>query len=336
MNRPSSSREQAVLHTPGSNLVLVAGTVFALAGAGIVALGLGREDPREEALRTFLLVFGGVFLAAGSGLIVQRLRLMSRRVLVEHDEAAAPDLEDAPILAEGSHTESTCAHLLVLEGEGGKLIPDPNVNRLRIAGLVAFGLALYAGMVAIFFGFRPLDDMVDEIQNSDLAHGVASGLALMPLAAGLGIIAYVMNRTLGSRITLRFGPQDWSIEHADVTIVSGSRAELIAVQALAARERAIAAFLSQIDRLDAILLPTLPFPAIPVAEVDETRAPMAMYTRWVNYLNLAGLAVPTTLSGGGLPMSLQIVVRRLEEPLALRIGHAFEEARGAFPMPPSG
>ncbi|MDA0372394.1 MAG: hypothetical protein O2865_01280 [Planctomycetota bacterium] len=237
MNRPSSSREQAVLHTPGSNLVLVAGTVFALAGAGIVALGLGREDPREEALRTFLLVFGGVFLAAGSGLIVQRLRVMSRRVLVEHDEAADPDLEDAPILAEGSHTESTCAHLLVLEGEGGKLIPDPNVKRLRIAGLVAFGLALYAGMVAIFFGFRPLDDMVDEIQNSDLAHGVASGLALMPLAAGLGIIAYVMNRTLGSRITLRFGPQDWSIEHADVTIVSGSRAELIAVQALAARDQ---------------------------------------------------------------------------------------------------
>jgi aspartyl-tRNA(Asn)/glutamyl-tRNA(Gln) amidotransferase subunit A len=46
--------------------------------------------------------------------------------------------------------------------------------------------------------------------------------------------------------------------------------------------------------------------------------------------------VPTALSRGGLPMSLQIVVRRLEEPLALRIGYAFEEARGAFPMPPSG
>jgi aspartyl-tRNA(Asn)/glutamyl-tRNA(Gln) amidotransferase subunit A len=106
------------------------------------------------------------------------------------------------------------------------------------------------------------------------------------------------------------------------------------IQMLAAREAAIAAFLRAIDRVDAIVLPTIPFPAMPVAEVDETRAPMAMYTRWVNYMNLAGLAVPTSLSKGGLPMSLQIVVRRLDEPLALRIGYAFEQARGAFPRPP--
>lgn len=107
------------------------------------------------------------------------------------------------------------------------------------------------------------------------------------------------------------------------------------LQALAARKEAIEGFLHSIDRLDAILLPTIAFPAMPVADVDETRAPMAMYTRWVNYLNLAGLAVPTALSRDGLPMSLQIVVRRLEEPLALRIGYAFEQARGPFPLPPT-
>lgn len=106
------------------------------------------------------------------------------------------------------------------------------------------------------------------------------------------------------------------------------------LQMLEARTLAIASFLTAIDRLDAIVLPTIPFPAIPVSEVDETRAPMALYTRWVNYLNLAALAVPTALSKGGLPLSLQIVVRRLDEPLALRIGRAFEQARGVFPMPP--
>ncbi|MGE0767859.1 MAG: amidase [Hyphomicrobiaceae bacterium] len=107
------------------------------------------------------------------------------------------------------------------------------------------------------------------------------------------------------------------------------------LQALSAREVAIKAFLHSIDRLDAIVLPTIPFPAIPVADVDETKASMAMYTRWVNYLNLAGFAVPTSLSQAGLPMSLQIVVRRLEEPLALRIGYAFEQSRGPFPTPPA-
>ncbi|MEZ5856751.1 MAG: amidase [Hyphomicrobiaceae bacterium] len=105
------------------------------------------------------------------------------------------------------------------------------------------------------------------------------------------------------------------------------------LQMIEARGAAIKRFLSAIDRLDALVLPTIPFPAIPVAEVDETRAPMALYTRWVNYLNLSAIALPTTLSSTGLPLSLQIVVRRLDEPLALRIASAFEAARGQFPSP---
>jgi aspartyl-tRNA(Asn)/glutamyl-tRNA(Gln) amidotransferase subunit A len=100
-----------------------------------------------------------------------------------------------------------------------------------------------------------------------------------------------------------------------------------------AREKDIDAFLSAMDRLDAIILPTIPFPAVPVAEVDETKSPMAHFTRWANYLALAGLAVPTALTKAKLPMSLQIVVRRFDDALALRIGRAFEKARGAFPTP---
>ena len=73
---------------------------------------------------------------------------------------------------------------------------------------------------------------------------------------------------------------------------------------------------------------------MPLAEVDETAAPYAAHTRWANYLDLAGLAVPTALSTAGLPMSLQIVVRRFDDPLALRIGRAYETARGEFPRPP--
>ena len=79
---------------------------------------------------------------------------------------------------------------------------------------------------------------------------------------------------------------------------------------------------------------TIPFPAIAVAEVDEAKSPMAAHTRWVNYLNLAGLAVPTAVSKSGLPLSLQIVVRHLDDSLALRIGRAFEKARGPFAKPP--
>ena len=103
---------------------------------------------------------------------------------------------------------------------------------------------------------------------------------------------------------------------------------------IASQRQAIAGFHRTFDRLDAILLPTIPFPAIAVAEVDEAKSPMAAHTRWVNYLNLAGLAVPTAVSKSGLPLSLQIVVRHLDDSLALRIGRAFEKARGPFAKPP--
>jgi aspartyl-tRNA(Asn)/glutamyl-tRNA(Gln) amidotransferase subunit A len=99
------------------------------------------------------------------------------------------------------------------------------------------------------------------------------------------------------------------------------------------REKDISAFLSAMDRLDALILPTIPFPAMAVAEVDEAKSPMAHFTRWGNYLALAGLAIPTALSKGKLPMSMQIIVRRFDDALALRIGRAFEKARGAFPTP---
>ncbi|MEZ5850830.1 MAG: amidase [Hyphomicrobiaceae bacterium] len=105
------------------------------------------------------------------------------------------------------------------------------------------------------------------------------------------------------------------------------------LDARAAQKQAIARFLSGIDRLDAIILPTIPCPAIPVAEVDEGIALMAAHTRWVNYLDMCALSIPTAISAGGLPMALQIVVRKFDDALALRIGRAFEIARGAFAKP---
>ncbi len=99
------------------------------------------------------------------------------------------------------------------------------------------------------------------------------------------------------------------------------------------RRHDIRAAQSLFEGFDAIVLPTVPFPAMPLDEVDEKKAPYAAHTRWVNYLELAALAVPTALSSSGLPMSLQIVVRRFDDPLALRIGRAFEAARGPFPTP---
>lgn len=105
------------------------------------------------------------------------------------------------------------------------------------------------------------------------------------------------------------------------------------VQAQRTRIHDISDFLAVMDRADALILPTAPTTAIPLSKVDENDYSMSLYTRLANYMEAAALSVPSGLSEAGLPTSLQIVVRRFEDPLALRIGHAFEMARGQMPKP---
>lgn len=100
-----------------------------------------------------------------------------------------------------------------------------------------------------------------------------------------------------------------------------------------ARETSIRDFEAVIDNIEAIILPTIPMAAIPISDADESIMPLSILTRFVNYLELAALSVPINLTAKGLPTALQIVVRHFDDPLALRIGKAFEEARGQFPQP---
>ena len=95
-----------------------------------------------------------------------------------------------------------------------------------------------------------------------------------------------------------------------------------------ARQRAeIAATAEIFTGIDALLTPATPFPAIPLADVDEATSP-ATFTRFVNYLDLAGIVLPMGLSAERLPVGMQIVVPGLQEVRALRIAAALEAARG--------
>src|SRR5262245_28731130 len=72
---------------------------------------------------------------------------------------------------------------------------------------------------------------------------------------------------------------------------------------------------------DALLLPTMAIPAIPLSEVDETSPIPGFLTRPANYLGLCGLAMPAGQSGG-LPIGVQIVRQPFAEPHALRVSSA--------------
>jgi len=95
--------------------------------------------------------------------------------------------------------------------------------------------------------------------------------------------------------------------------------------ALAERERMKVSFNAAIEGVDALLTPITVTPTIPVASIDQDTTP-AMLTRWVNFLDLCAVAVPNGFTPDGLPTSLQIVCRAYAEPLALRIGYAYQTA----------
>lgn len=91
--------------------------------------------------------------------------------------------------------------------------------------------------------------------------------------------------------------------------------------------------LESMDGLDAIVTPTTPATAPALEGIDETTTP-ALFTRTANLLAMAALSVPCGLTGERLPAAVQFMGRGHDEGRLLRIGGAYEAARGPLPPPP--
>lgn len=88
-----------------------------------------------------------------------------------------------------------------------------------------------------------------------------------------------------------------------------------------------------LDGLDAVLTPTVPMPAIPVADVREDELPLNRFTRAVNYLGLCALTVPAGLSSAGLPLGVQLIGLPDTERRLLYLGQLLEDGLGRLPPP---
>jgi aspartyl-tRNA(Asn)/glutamyl-tRNA(Gln) amidotransferase subunit A len=75
--------------------------------------------------------------------------------------------------------------------------------------------------------------------------------------------------------------------------------------------------------LDAFLTPSTQTAALALETLDQSGLPVR-FARFVNILDLCGLALPNGFTKGGLPTSLQVVCRGYEEAMALRIGRAYQ------------
>lgn len=126
------------------------------------------------------------------------------------------------------------------------------------------------------------------------------------------------------------------VEDEKVALGPAVRARLLSGKAvsaadyIAAREdqrRAIALFGQWMEDADAMLTPSVPYPAIAVADVDEKTTP-AGFTRAGNYVGACGLALPAGFTGNGLPLGIQLLGKPFAEKTLLRLGAAFEQATG--------
>lgn len=95
------------------------------------------------------------------------------------------------------------------------------------------------------------------------------------------------------------------------------------LETLADREQLKQEYAAATRRIDALLAPVTLTPPIAITAVDQGTTP-AFFTRWVNFLDLCGLAVPNGFTASGLPLSLQIVCPGGGEAMALRIGRAWQ------------
>ncbi|MFN8759334.1 MAG: amidase [Tagaea sp.] len=119
------------------------------------------------------------------------------------------------------------------------------------------------------------------------------------------IVAYEAYRQHRARVEDPDAPLD---PHVRVRILAGKDIDDTRYGELQARRRtAVAAFKGAFAQFDAIVMPSTPLPAIPLAEVDETKIPMSRYTRAANWLELCAISLPNGTTQGGLPTGFQAI-----------------------------
>ncbi len=98
------------------------------------------------------------------------------------------------------------------------------------------------------------------------------------------------------------------------------------------------AFDEAFSRFDCILGPVAPAPAPLLGE--SLKDPIRMYlgdiyTISANLAGIPGISLPCGLTADGLPIGVQLMADCFQEKKLLRAAHAYEQARGSFPLCPA-
>ena len=81
---------------------------------------------------------------------------------------------------------------------------------------------------------------------------------------------------------------------------------------------------TSLDDAEALLTPTLPIVACPVADVDERLTTLGQFTRFGNFVGACGLLMPAGFSSAGLPIGVQLLGRAGAESQIAALGALFQ------------
>ncbi|MGX8014197.1 amidase (plasmid) [Mesorhizobium sp. ORM8.1] len=234
------------------------------------------------------------------------------------------------------------AHLLaVLQGEDAG---DPATYGAPIVDPLG---ALDEGVSGLTFCVPPRDAMLaaepailDQfyVAVSDLA-AIGATIEERQLPRPLQDYITVADDISGAEMWHRFGAMIEAPESLVDPIVAAriSRAKNIDVsrylQCIEIRRLYQIEFHDHFQHAHALLLPGSPITARASLGAHEADAPFGIFARLANLMDFAALNLPIGRESG-LPVSLQVIVRRYADPMALRIGRALESHRGGLFHPP--
>ena len=220
--------------------------------------------------------------------------------------------------------------------------PDPNDPQTLSHPPVDVLANLKSGVVGLRFAILPVAELKEidhEVMRAfeaalDVMRGLGARVDVMTLPATIKRLADLTGKIIAAESYKLHA--EW-INRDDLPFDPNVRDRMRWARSLTAsdysamldeRQVALLRMQNAMRNFDALLLPTTPLPAAPLAEVDQGKSPMSVLTRPVNLLNLCGLALPCGFTSGGLPVSLQIVGKGYDEAKILRIGWAYEDATG--------
>jgi aspartyl-tRNA(Asn)/glutamyl-tRNA(Gln) amidotransferase subunit A len=218
--------------------------------------------------------------------------------------------------------------------------PDPRDPTTLDQPLEDFTFATRGGSIAAMRVAMPDQGQFPEFMHSDV---VAAWQAAARAFEGLGAQVESVHLPdwyfeLAQPTGTIMASEAFSLHRDHVEDMSQAIGPAVRSRALAAKSFTPGGYAEEIRRMgerrrafaewfgahDAILMPTVGVPAIPLSEVDEA-SPIPNYlTRPANYLNLCSLAMPSGFSAG-LPVGVQIVGKPYAEVTVLRLGKAYQD-----------